>query len=241
MSGAELIRLPVTDSTNTWLKEHRGELPHGAAVTARRQTSGRGRLGHEWLDAEGMLPLSVLLKSPPFPQYVTLGVSLAVCDAVEPLIGERLGIKWPNDIILRGHKLCGILCESAADGEGIDIICGVGVNISQSADFFCAAGIPHGGSLLSVLGASADRDALAVSITENILRYSLLDFAEYRAEYVSRSVTVGQEVRIISPAGERSAFAEGIAESGHLICRIGEERFEVNSGEVSVRGLLGYV
>ncbi len=241
MSGTELICLAETDSTNTWLKQHRSELTNGAAVTALRQTSGRGRMGHEWLDAEGMLPLSVLLKDPPFPQYITLGVSLAVCDAVEPLIGERLGIKWPNDIILRGHKLCGILCESTTDGEGIDIICGVGVNISQSAVFFCAAGIPHGGSLMSVLGVSADRDALAQTITSNILHYSQLDFAEYRQDYISRSVTVGQEVSIISPTSERTAFAEGISPSGHLICRSGEERFEVSSGEVSVRGLLGYV
>lgn len=241
MSSSELMRLAETDSTNTWLKQHRKELGNGAAVTALRQTAGRGRMGHEWLDAEGMLPLSVLLKSPPYPQFVTLGVSLAVCGAIEPLIGERLGIKWPNDIILRGYKLCGILCESAADCDGIDIICGVGVNISQSADFFCAAGIPHGGSLMSVLGISADREALAAALTENILRYSQLDFAEYREEYVSRSVTVGCEVKLISPAGERTAFAEDIAESGRLICRSGEERFEVFSGEVSVRGLLGYV
>ncbi len=240
MSG-ELIHLTETESTNTWLKNHRGELSHGAAVTALRQTAGRGRQGHEWLDAEGMLPLSVLLRNPPYPQFVTLGASLAVCDAIEPLIGERLGIKWPNDIILRGHKLCGILCESTANGAGIDIICGAGVNISQSADFFCSAGIPHGGSLMSVLGISADRERLARDITEKLLSYSVRDFSEYREAYRSRSVTIGREVLIISPSGERTAFAEDISATGQLICRSGEERFEVNSGEVSVRGLLGYV
>ncbi len=237
----QMIHLTETDSTNTWMKQHRGELPDGAAVTALRQTAGRGRQGHDWLDAEGMLPLSVLLRNPPYPQFVTLGASLAICDVIEPLIGERLGIKWCNDIILRGHKLCGILCESTANGYGIDIICGVGVNISQSADFFCAAGIPHGGSLMSVLGISADREQLAASIAEKLVEYSKRGFAEYREEYRSRSVTIGREVRIISPVSERTAFAEDISTGGQLICRSGEELFEVNSGEVSVRGLLGYV
>ena len=236
-----MIQLPETDSTNTWMKQHRAELQSGTAVTALRQTAGRGRMGHEWLDDEGMLPLSVLLRDPPYPQFVTLAVSLAVCDAVEPLIGERLGIKWPNDIIFRGHKLCGILCESAANGDGIDIICGVGVNISQSADFFCRSGIPHGGSLMSVAGVTADREQLALAIAESIQSYSLMSFEHYRDAYRSRSVTVGREVKLISPTGERTAFAEDIAEDGQLICRDGEERFKVNSGEVSVRGLLGYV
>ena len=241
MSAAELICLAEVSSTNTWLKQHRGELSNGAAVIAERQTAGRGRTGHEWLDAEGMLPLSVLLRSPRYPQFITLGASLAVCEAVEPLIGEPLGIKWPNDIILRGHKLCGILCESTANGDSIDIICGVGVNISQSADYFYSAGIPHGGSLMSVLGISADRERLARAIADNILRYSEKSFSEYRDEYISRSVTIGKEVRIILPNAERTAFAEGISENGHLLCYSDTERFEVSSGEVSVRGLLGYV
>lgn len=237
----KLIQLAETDSTNTWLKQHRAELPHGTAVTALRQTAGRGRMGHEWLGEEGMLPLSVLLRDPPYPQFVTLGVSLAVCDAIEPLIGERLGIKWPNDIIFRGHKLCGILCERVTDGDGTDIICGVGVNVSQSADFFCRSGIPHGGSLMSVAGVTADREKLALEIAESILFYSLMSFEHYCDAYRIRSVTVGREVKIISPLVERTAFAEDIAEDGQLICRIGEERIKVNSGEVSVRGLLGYV
>ncbi len=240
MSG-RLIQLAEADSTNTWLKQHRRELSHGDAVTALRQTAGRGRQGHDWLGADGMLPLSVLLRNPPFVQYVTLAASLAVCDALEQLTNQRMGIKWPNDIILRGCKLCGILCESTADGDGIDIICGIGVNISQSADFFCSAGIPHGGSLMSVLGISADREQLALLITERLLHYARLDFSVYREEYRSRSVTLGKEVLIISPNSEKTAFAEDIAANGHLICRSGEQRFEVNSGEVSVRGLLGYV
>ena len=131
----KLTELDEVSSTNTWLKERCEEHYHGDAVTALRQTAGRGRLGHTWLDSEGMLALSVLLKSPPGVDTLTLRVSIAVCRAIEQFIGEQLFVKWTNDIILREHKLCGILCESAVNGDSIDIICGVGVNISQSADF----------------------------------------------------------------------------------------------------------
>lgn len=241
MSGVQLIQLAEVASTNTWLKQHRRELSNGAAVTALRQTAGRGRMGHEWKSSDGMLPLSVLLRNIPYPQQVTLAVCMAVCDVLERLTGEKMGIKWPNDIILREHKLCGILCESVTDCDSTDIICGVGLNISQSADFFTACEIPHGGSLRSLLGIDADRTRLASDIAESILRYSHMDISGYLDEYRARSITVGREVRIITVLGETIAFAEDITNGGQLLCRSGNKRFEVNSGEVSVRGLLGYV
>lgn len=235
-----LITLAEVSSTNTWLKERCGELFHGDAVTALRQTEGRGRIGHTWLDAEGMLPLSVLLKNIPHPGTVTLCVSIAVCHAIEPFIGEELSVKWPNDIILHGHKLCGILCESTVKCDCLNIICGVGVNLTQSAEYFAAAGIPHGGSLRSLVGAEADRDALTEELTRLIAEYSQKDFADVIDEYRRRCITLGREVRLVG-ASERTAFAEDISESGSLICSDASGRFEVNSGEVSVRGLLDYI
>ena len=187
-----------------------------------------------------MLPLSVLLKNVSHPEAVTLCAGIAVCRAIEPFIGEELSIKWPNDIILRRHKLCGILCESAAKGDSLSIICGVGVNISQSAEYFKAAGLPYGGSLRSLAGAEPDRDALAEELARLIEEYSHKSFADIAEEYRRRCVTIGREVRLIGRE-ERIAFAEDIAENGALVCRDESGRFEVNSGEVSVRGLFGYV
>lgn len=236
-----LIQLTETASTNAWLKQHRAELSHGDAVTALRQTEGRGRMGHTWLDAEGMLPISVLLKGIPHPETVTLAAGAAVCAVLEQLVSELVGIKWPNDIILRGRKLCGILCESAASGDGLDVICGVGVNISQPKEYFEAAGIPHGGSLSSLLGIAADRNPLAKALAERITQYSLKPFGEIYSEYKAHCITLGKQVRIIKNGAEQIAFAEDIAENGHLVCRDESGRFEVSSGEVSVRGLLDYI
>lgn len=235
-----LITLDSVPSTNTWLKERCEEYSHGDAVTALRQTEGRGRVGHTWLDSEGMLALSMLLKSPSHVDTLTLRASIAVCCALEPLIGEQLHIKWPNDIILRGHKLCGILCESVHKCDGQNVICGIGVNISQPTEYFVQAGIPYGGSVKSLTGKQPERTALIAALTEQLICCAEKSFDEIVGEYRRRCITIGREVRIIG-AQERTAFAEDISESGSLVCRDENGSFAVNSGEVSVRGLLGYV
>lgn len=238
-----IITLDEVDSTNNYLKQRRGELPDGTLVFAGMQTAGKGRRGHDWLADRGMLPLSLLLKQPPHPDTLTLCAGVAVCESLEPLLpGENPGIKWPNDIILRGHKLCGILCESVCFGSSIDIICGIGVNLTQTADFFANAGIPHGGSVEMLTGVVVeDREQLAADIAERLYGLSRFGFEEVRERYVKRCVTIGKQIRLIENGNEREAFAEGISPNGFLICSDERGRFEVNSGEVSVRGLLDYI
>lgn len=237
------IHLDEVDSTNSYLKQHRDGLPDGTMVTAGLQTAGRGRRGHDWLADRGMLPFSLLLKNPPHPDTITLCAAVAVCEALEKLFPEEnFGIKWPNDIILRGHKLCGILCESVCFGSSIDIVCGIGVNISQSADFFEKANIPHGGSIEMLTGRKVpDREALAEDISERLYNFTRDGFDAVSEEYKAHCLTIGKRIRIIENGNEREAFAEGIAPNGFLICSDENGRFEVNSGEVSVRGLLDYI
>lgn len=237
------IHLDEVDSTNSYLKQHRDGLPDGTMVTAGLQTAGRGRRGRDWLADRGMLPFSLLLKNPPHPDTITLCAAVAVCEALEKLFPEEnFGIKWPNDIILRGHKLCGILCESVCFGSSIDIVCGIGVNISQSADFFQKANIPHGGSIEMLTGRKVpDREALAEDISERLYNFTRDGFDAVSDEYKAHCLTIGKRIRIIENGNEREAFAEGIAPNGFLICSDENGRFEVNSGEVSVRGLLDYI
>lgn len=237
------ITLDEVDSTNNYLKQHRGELPDGTLVTAGLQTAGKGRRGHDWLADRGMLPMSLLLKQAPHPDTVTLCAGVAVCEALEQFLpGESLGIKWPNDIILRGHKLCGILCESVCFGSSIDIVCGIGVNLTQSAEFFERANIPHGGSVEMLTGVVIEnREQLAQDIAERLYKYTREGFDAIREQYVARCLTVGKRIRIIENGNEREAFAEGIAPNGFLICTDENGSFEVNSGEVSVRGLMDYI
>ena len=238
-----LIYLEEVDSTNNYLKARCNELADGTAVTARIQTAGRGRRGHEWADDEGMLPLSVLLKNPPDCDTLTARVGLAVCDAIGETLENppQVCLKWANDVIVANHKVCGILCESVFFGDCRNVICGIGINISQSEVFFREQNLPHAGSLLSLTGQAPDREELLKSVAEAVKLRAAMPFADCYDEYKKRLVNLGLSVRIISPNGERIATAVDVAPNGFLICRDEDGEFAVSSGEVSVRGLDGYV
>ena len=240
---SDIVFLDEVDSTNNYIKSHLGELSDFCAVTAKKQTAGRGRRGHGWVTDGGMLPVSFLLKDPPERDTLTARVGLAVCRAIEEACGTlKAAIKWPNDIIAGGFKVCGILCESVYFGDCANVIAGIGVNISQSAEHFKAAELPHAASLVMIAGKAPDRDELLKVMTEKLKKYVAMQFAECYDEYKARVLNLGREVKLVSADGsERVAVAVDIAPNGFLVCEDGSGKFEVSSGEVSVRGLDGYL
>ena len=240
---SDIIFLKSVDSTNSYLKSHIGEISDGTIVTAEEQTAGRGRLGHSWNGAAGMLPLSVAFVDPPEYETLTARMGLAVCDSIERTVPKirKCGIKWTNDVIIANRKVCGILCESVRFCDKNFVICGIGVNISQNEEYFKEAGLPNAGSILSVSGENVGREVLLREIAEQAKSRAAMPFSECIEEYRSRLLNIGKQVRLISPNGERSAFAVDIAQNGALICRDENGVFQVNSGEVSVRGENGYI
>lgn len=240
---SELIFLDEVDSTNNYLRSHYKEFCDGAAVTAARQTAGRGRRGHSWADDSGMLPLSVLLIDPPDRDTLTARVGLAVCAAIEEACGHlpQVGIKWPNDVIIADRKVCGILCESLCFGDRIYVICGIGINLSQTDEHFLAEGLPHAGSLKMLTGVSPDRREMFEKVARSVKNRAAMPFSECYDEFKARLINLGRKVRVITANGERLAVAEDVAPNGFLICRDENGTFEVGSGEVSVRGENGYI
>lgn len=244
---SKLIRLDAVDSTNSYIKARLSEMSDGDAVTAKRQTAGRGRRGHVWSASDGMLPLSILLRDPPDAETLTARAGLGVCHAIESFYESlpNILIKWPNDIIIDYHKVCGILCESVLFGDSLNVIVGIGVNVSQSADYFLGEGLPNAGSLLTLTGETPDRYALFTRIVEEVNAVVSKPFSECYDEFKSRLINLGRRVRIIgggkADGGERIAAAEDVAPNGYLICRDENGVFEVGSGEVSVRGENGYL
>lgn len=237
-----MIFLDECTSTNDYLREHLVGLPDGAAVTTRIQTAGRGRHGHTWSADEGALPLSILFKDPPERETLTARVGLAVCEALESMCElSEVRVKWPNDIIIAQKKVCGILCECCHSGDTPFVICGIGVNISQDEEFFRENDLPNGGSLLTTSGIVPKRKALFKEIVESVKRRAEITLADCIEEYKSRVINLGRTVRIIGENGERTAAAVDIAPNGFLVCEDGSGRFEVGSGEVSVRGENGYI
>ena len=121
------------DSTNTYAVRHFDELSDGDLVVAKKQTAGRGRLNRKWISTEGNLFASFVIKEPfSEPFYATMVSSLSVVAAIHKLYpGITPEIKWPNDVILNGKKICGVLCEGVIrEGKLKGIICGIGVNLN---------------------------------------------------------------------------------------------------------------
>ena len=159
--GRRLLLFDCVDSTNT-VAAQLAEDPtnDGTAVLAAEQTAGRGQHGRHWQcrPGDGVL-LSVLLFPPPAlrrPVVLTAWAAVTVCQTVRRLTGLSPRIKWPNDVLLRGRKVCGILIE-----QGRGAVVGVGLNLRQTANHFAAAGLPNAASLSQFTNADLHARATA--------------------------------------------------------------------------------
>lgn len=245
-----VYRYDTLDSTNTQCRRLATEGIEAAVVTADCQTAGRGRMGRSFQSPSGLgLYLSVLwrtgLRTDTLPMVTPLA-AVAVCRAIESVCPLHCGIKWPNDLVLGGKKVCGILTESAfrPDGTPDWVIVGIGVNVSQTDADFSPDVAAMATSLRAQLGRPVSRDALAQAVTgqltelhDHILPAPSLWWEDYRA----RCVTPGQLVQLHGGGTVRSALAEGIDPRYGLVVRYDDGRTEtLYGGEVSVRGLYGY-
>ncbi len=244
--GQNWIKLKEVNSTNEYLKQHGVSLPDGTVVTAQCQTEGRGRGGSHWnSDHNGALYLSVLLKNCPKIRSLPLVMGLAAARAVEKLSGIDCQIKWPNDIILQNKKLAGILCESRIMGASQYAVCGIGVNVLQPQSYFDACHLPYGISIFAASGLDCSVLTVGTKILEEleplIELYRTQGFVALKQDYRLHSATVGKQIRLITADGEELGEAVDLTEEGELICKISGKLKVVTAGEVSIRGLYGYV
>lgn len=252
--GREVVCLDTVDSTNSEVKRRAANgAVEGLAVISDEQTAGRGRRGNAFQSLKGKgLFCSVLLR----PQValdalsqLTAWTAVAVCRAIEACCGLTCGIKWTNDIILDGKKLCGILTELEFEAESaaaVAVVVGVGVNVGQTEADFGSDLSPIATSLTQALGRPVRRAELAVHLLtalDEMYAAFPQEKNEYLTEYRRRCVTTGHDVALVRPDGSREpAFAREVDDDFALVCRLpdGSTR-TVTAGEVSVRGLLGYV
>ena len=163
---------------------------------------------------------------------ITLVMAASLCDAIEELYSTKPLIKWPNDIVVNSKKICGILTEMSSDIDGIKyIISGVGINVNN--DEFPADIANTASSLFIETGIVMDRARLIFLQTE--------DMTSIKAKYESHLANIGSEVRILDPKGEYNATALGIDETGALLVNADGKIKRIISGEVSVRGIYGYI
>ena len=238
-----VYRYETVGSTNTELMAlARQGAAEGTVVLAGQQTAGRGRMGRSFQSPAGLgLYGSVLLRSSPedAPRIPALAAT-AVRRAIRRSCGLSCGIKWPNDLVLSGRKVCGILAEALPGPEGsLWVVVGIGINVCQRRELRETAA-----SLSMIAGAEIDRAALETAFLEELeaLRRELpQETAERRQEYGAACLNLGRRVRVLRPGGEREALAVSLTPDYGLAVRYDDGTEEVlRSGEVSVRGLYGY-
>ena len=239
-------------STNDHLKTlARQGAPHGTAVLASHQTNGHGRRGRSFHSPQGQgIYLSILLRPhcrPTELMHLTCAAAVAMCDAVEAVCGLRPGIKWTNDLVVGKRKLGGILTELSltADCMVDYAIIGIGINCRQQECDFPGDIRDIACSLDMVTGRQNDPAALAAAMLESLhqmdktllaCRNQMLD--RYRAD----CITLGREISLVRGAEVRYGKALSVDGEGALVVAFSDGSVEtVNSGEVSVRGMYGYV
>lgn len=239
--------LRETDSTNNALKRLAGA-PHGTVLVTGRQTAGRGRQGRTFVSPEGGVYLSVLLRPGAKAAellHLTPMAAVAVRRAIFDTCGVAAEIKWPNDLVFEGRKLVGILSELVQTDGAPCVIVGAGVNCNTDPKDLPPEVRPIAISLRQITGNAVDPNALARNMVDRFAEMAaalLTDKGPWLAEYAAACLTVGKQVQIVSCAERQTAFAEGIDENGALLVRFASgETAAVSTGEVSVRGMYGYI
>ncbi len=244
--------LETVDSTNNYLKALAPAAPNGTVVIADQQTGGRGRMGRSFSSPKGRgVYLSVLLRlrQPPAQLlHLTALAAEATCQAVYETTGLRPGIKWTNDLVIGKKKLCGILTELTLEAESGWVetaIIGIGVNCGQQIQDFPPDVGAMATSLAMELGRPVDRHVLAARMIEQLERMSRECMTEKEAwleRYTRDCVTIGKDVQILRADSVLPAHADGIDENAALLVTYADgTKDRILSGEVSVRGMYGYV
>ena len=240
--GRRFLIFDELDSTNAFIRRIASDWEaRGLAVAALRQSEGRGRLGRSWESGGKGLYFSfaVFTAAENLPK-LPLAAAAAAADALEKLGVPGAGIKWPNDIILSGKKIAGILCQAWGDRACV----GVGVNIAQDAEIFAQAGLEHASSL-ALLGFDIDMWTLAAGIVSaadrRIAQIENGGYEELLSDYRRRCVSIGRDVTAIKADRTLSGRAVDIDGEGRLVIETSCGRIAVDSGEVKLRTKDGYV
>ena len=206
--GQRIAVHPCLDSTNALgLSLGHDPTQHGLVLLAREQTAGRGQYGRSWQAPPGSsVLLSVLLFPPPAlrrPALLTAWAAVSVCETILALANLQAMIKWPNDVLILGKKVCGILIEQRTTAHAefpLATVVGIGLNVTQSAEMFEQAGLPDAASLASISGLAFVREDVAIKLIRHLdEQYHLLlegDFLTLESLWKSRLGLLGKFVHV---------------------------------------------
>lgn len=242
----------IIDSTNNEAKRlaEQQNATDGTLIVAEEQAQGKGRRGRGWVTPPKTAIAMSLVLRPQLPpdraSMLTLVMGMAVAAACREACGVQAGIKWPNDVVAEGKKICGILTEMSSEVDYINYVV-IGVGINTCIDDFPAELRQTAISLHTLMGSRPDRARLIAACMEKFEWYygrflERQDLSLLADEYNAILVGKGGSVRVLSPGNEYNGISEGINSAGELLVRREDGTVEnIYAGEVSVRGIYGYV
>lgn len=249
--GTEIQYYDETDSTNTRAKAWaEAGAPHGALIVADMQSAGRGRRGRTWESPKGTnVYLSVVLRPKMQPMeapMLTLVMAHSIAKALRDVAEINVKIKWPNDIVLHKKKVCGILTEMSAEIDYINyVVIGAGINVNGDT---IPEELTRSATTLSIEEKRTFKrsELIAMILKQFEKDYELFcetrDLSKFQQTYNQVLVNQDREVRVLEPGNEYNGYALGINETGELLVRREDGSISnVFAGEVSVRGIYGYV
>ena len=241
--GRTLYIYDEIDTTNEQAKAN-STSPDGSTFIAEVQTSGKGSRGRNWVSPRGIgIWHSILLKpdiSPMEVSQITLVAGLAVCKA----IGMNSKIKWPNDIVIGSKKVCGILTEMSAEVDMVNyVVCGIGINVNTES---FSKEIEHRATSMYIESGKKYHRSEIIAKLLNEFEYYYKKFLEgglstILDEYKENCITIGRDVNVIFKKENVTGKAVDVDENGSLVVETDHGPIRVTSGEVSVRGIYGYV
>lgn len=248
----ELLVLPTASSTNAVVKERANSgCGEGLLVVSNEQTEGKGRRGRSFFSpGKTGIYMSLLLRPKHFTAnqaaQITTMAAVAMCEAIEEVSGEQAGIKWVNDIFVRGKKVCGILTEASLDMESGLLeyaVLGAGVNVYSPGDGFPEEIKEVAGAVFENTGDDRKNRLTAAFLNHFMTYYEAEngaakrnDTAAYIEKYQARSMAVGKEIVVLSGEQGRNAFAYGVDEECRLLVRYEDGQTDrLSCGEISIR------
>jgi BirA family biotin operon repressor/biotin-[acetyl-CoA-carboxylase] ligase len=231
--GKEIKYFKETESTNIIAREIAASVDEGTVVIAESQTAGRGRLGRKWISPEGGIWFSIILKPKMQPQYasrITLLAGVCVAKTIRGL-GLPAKIKWPNDVLINGKKVCGILTEIGAEVDLIDyLIVGIGIDANVDTESFPEEIRDSSTSLKKETGKEINRVDFVRKLLEEFellyLEFQKEGFTEILEEWRNMSATIGEWVKISTQTRTIYGEAIGVDNEGALILETSDGQLE---------------
>ncbi|WP_373897150.1 biotin--[acetyl-CoA-carboxylase] ligase [Haloimpatiens sp. FM7315] len=250
--GRNIMYFETIDSTNIKAKKLAAEgVLEGTVVIAEEQTEGKGRLGRSWISPKNKgIWMSLILRPDINPMKVSMITEVAAAAAVKAIedMGVKAYIKWPNDIVVENKKLCGILTEMTGEVDKVNyVILGMGINANLDLEDFQSELRDEATSIKIETGKNIVRKELVAKLLnyfENFYESFVIkgDIEKSLEICREKSILLGKEIQVIGRNEVKKARALDIDNEGRLVVRFDDEKEEaIFSGEVSIRGMYGYV